>query len=61
MYKRVVSLHYILCHMQDIDDQRAQQIRSLEEELEEKEKELKGMYQKVRYNLEYNDFANAIG
>ena len=61
MYKRVVLLHYILNQMQAIDDQCAQQIKSLEEELAEKAEELKETYQKVRYNLECNDFVNAVG
>ena len=52
---------YILCHVQVIVVQRAQQIKDLEEKLEKNVEELKEMHQQVRHNLECNHFANTTG
>ena len=52
---------YILCHVQAIEAQHAQQIRALEEKLETKVEELQKMHQQVRHNLECNHFANTTG
>ena len=50
----------ILCHMQAVDIQHAQQVRPLKEELELEEEELRQSYPQVRYNIEHIFFANAI-
>ena len=51
----------VLCHVQTIEVQHAQQIRALEEGLEKKVEELKETHQQVRHNLECNHFENTTG